>query len=101
MSTTSNNPVWSDHFNDGTGSTQDESPEQLREDIQQTRGRMSATLGAIESKLTPQHIVTQAKDALATNAQQLANQASANAQQLTSQAVVRAKALGTDAQAQA
>lgn len=90
MNTSSDNAVWSDQFAQGTDNLENESPQELRDDIRQTRNQMGETLGAIESRLTPQHFVTQAKDTLTTNAQQLATEA-----------VNRAQILGANAQAQA
>lgn len=90
MNTSSDNAVWSDQFAQGTDNLENESPEELRDSIQQTRDQMTQTIGAIESRLTPQHIASQVKDTVTTNAQQL-----------TTQAVNRAQALGANAQVQA
>jgi ElaB/YqjD/DUF883 family membrane-anchored ribosome-binding protein len=39
-----------------------ENPEQIRQDIQQTRAEMAATIDAIQDRLSPQHVMEQAKD---------------------------------------
>lgn len=99
MSNASNNTLSSE-----TGSASsytDESTGQLRDDIQQTRESMSATIDQIEWRLSPQHLATQAKDTLTTNAQQLAMQAGNRAQTLSADVQAQANHLAIAAREQA
>lgn len=103
MGTSSNDILSSDA--DSASNYANESTSDLRDDIQETRESMSATIDQIERRLSPQYLAMQAKDAVTTNAQQLATQAKAtlttNAQQLAQGATNRAQVLGADVQAQA
>lgn len=57
----------------------EENPEELREDIEQTRSDMSATIDAIQERLSPEHLKAQAGDL----AEELKDQATASVREAT------------------
>lgn len=57
----------------------EESPEELREDIEQTRSNMSDTIDAIQERLSPEHLKAQAGDL----AEDLKDQATASVREAT------------------
>lgn len=87
MSTSPESTVWSDRLSaansdgDTTGAANDgASATELRHDIDRTRAQMSGTIDAIQSRLAPQQLLTQAKDALAGSAAGVAAGVAAQAQ---------------------
>src|SRR5215207_289273 len=48
----------------GTQATETDDPEQIREEIEQTRTEMSGTIDAIQERLSPDHLKEQAKEAV-------------------------------------
>ncbi|HEX6819414.1 MAG TPA: DUF3618 domain-containing protein [Ktedonobacterales bacterium] len=99
MSTSSNDILSPDSRS--TTNSSNESVGQLRDDIQQTRESMGATIDAIEWRLSPQRLAVQAKDALTSNAQQLAQQAGNRAQTLGADVQAQANSLALAAREQA
>jgi hypothetical protein len=103
--TSSERTVWADRLgngrgdgqNDGHDTSEGEPATELRGDIRRTRARLSGTIDAIQQQLTPQHIMRQAKDSVATSASQWA----AQAQALGNEAQARATDLALAARDQA
>lgn len=102
MSTSPESPVWSNHFGAASGSNSDTgvpegaSATDLRHDIARTRSEMSGTIDAIESRLTPQRLIAQAKDSLASSASAVATQAQVRANELATGAQEQTQRLRTE-----